>query len=91
MTVAQISLSPPVILAPMAGIMAFADEIVNVVFERGQFDAESTLMTAKALRWYAVGLPFYGIYKIFVPTFYAIGRQKIPVYCSIFGIVCAAY
>lgn len=79
-------LSVLLVLAPMVGIFVYADEIVNIVFQRGKFDATSTLMTAKALRWYAVGLPFYGIYKIFVPTFYAIGRQKIPVYCSIFAI-----
>jgi putative peptidoglycan lipid II flippase len=79
-------LSVLLVLAPMVGILVYADEIVNVIFERGKFGADSTLMTAKALRWYAVGLPFYGIYKIFVPTFYAIGRQKIPVYTSIFSI-----
>lgn len=79
-------LSILLVLAPMVGIFAYADEIVNVIFERGKFSADSTLMTAKALRWYAVGLPFYGTYKIFVPTFYAIGRQKVPVYSSIFAI-----
>ena len=79
-------LSVLLVLAPMVGIFAFSDEIVNVIFERGKFTSDSTLMTAKALRWYAVGLPFYGIYKIFVPTFYAIGRAKVPVFCSIFAI-----
>lgn len=43
-------------------------------------------MTAEALRMYALGLPFYGLYKIWVPTFYALDRQKIPVLASIFSI-----
>lgn len=68
-------------------LYVLSDEIVRVIFERGKFDGFATLMTAKALRWYALGLPFYGIYKILVPTFYAIDRQKIPVYSSIFSII----
>ncbi len=43
-------------------------------------------MTSKALVWYAIGLPFYGIYKIFVPAFYTIDRQRVPVYCSVFSV-----
>lgn len=71
----------------MIALYTCADEIVNVIFERGKFTAESTIMTAIALRWYALGLPTYSLYKILVPTFYAIDRQKVPVLCSVLGIV----
>jgi putative peptidoglycan lipid II flippase len=64
-----------------------SDEIINVIFERGRFTRESTLMTGEALRMYALGLPFYGLYKIWVPTFYALDRQKIPVIASLLSIV----
>lgn len=79
-------LSVFLVLPPMIGLLIFNEEIIRIIFEHGMFTADSTMQTAKALRWYALGLPFYGIYKIFVPTFYAIDRQKIPVYCSIFSI-----
>ena len=75
------------VIPAMIALVVFPEEIVNIIFERGKFGAESTLMTAKALRWYAIGLPLYSLYKIFVPTFYAIDRQKIPVLCSILGII----
>ncbi len=75
------------VLPAMIALVSCADEMVNVIFERGRFDSHSSFMTAKALRWYALGLPLYSIYKIFVPTFYAIDRQKIPVICSVIGIV----
>ena len=75
-----------VILPAMIIAVLFSKEIVHIIFERGRFDAHSTLMTSKALIWYAIGLPFYGIYKILVPSFYTIDRQKIPVYCSVFSI-----
>lgn len=75
-----------VVLPAMVVLLVFAQDIVHVIFERGKFSEHSTLMTAKALRWYALGLPFYGIYKILVPSFYALDRQKVPVYTSIFAI-----
>jgi putative peptidoglycan lipid II flippase len=67
-------------------LFCLSEEIVNLIFERGRFTRESTLMTAEALRMYALGLPFYGLYKILVPTFYALDRQKIPVMASLFSI-----
>lgn len=67
-------------------LFCFSEEIVNVIFERGKFDRTSTIMTAEALRMYALGLPFYGLYKIWVPVFYALDRQKIPVISSICSI-----
>lgn len=67
--------------------VGFAQEIVTIIFERGEFDAHSSYMTSKALYWYAVGLPFYGLYKIFVPAFYTIEKQMIPVYISIGSII----
>lgn len=80
-------LSLYLVLPAMVALIVCSDEIINIIFQRGKFDQNSTQMTAIALRWYAIGLPFYSLYKIFVPTFYAIDRQKIPVYCSIAGIV----
>ncbi len=67
-------------------LYCLSDEIVNLIFERGRFDRQSTVNTAEALRMYALGLPFYGLYKILVPTFYALDRQKVPVLASIFSI-----
>lgn len=75
-----------VVLPAMVVLFMLSEEIINVIFERGKFTSDSTIMTAKALRWYALGLPFYSIYKTLVPTFYTIDRQKVPVYTSIFCI-----
>jgi putative peptidoglycan lipid II flippase len=74
------------VMPAMVILYCLSDEIVNLIFERGRFDRISTLSTAEALRMYALGLPFYGLYKILVPTFYALDRQKVPVLASIFSI-----
>ena len=79
-------LSLVLIIPPMIGLIVFNEDIIKLIFERGEFKTYATTQTAQALKWYALGLPFYGIYKIFVPTFYAMDRQKVPVYSSIFSI-----
>ncbi len=75
-------------LIPAAIVLAgLSDLAVKILFERGKFDALDTQNTAVALRYYLLGLPFYGIYKLLVPVFYTLDRQKVPVYCSIFSII----
>lgn len=74
------------VMPALVVLYCLSEEIVNVIFERGRFSRESTLMTAEALRMYAIGLPSYGLYKILVPTFYALDRQKIPVIASLVSI-----
>lgn len=80
------NISLTVILPSMAIMLALSTQIVHIVFEHGKFDHHSTTMTATALNYYLMGLPFYGLYKIFVPTFYALDKQKIPVYTSIVAV-----
>ena len=65
----------------------FAREIVFLVFERGSFDAAAGDNTSIALKCYLIGLPSYGLYKIFGPTFYAIDKEKLPIGISIFCII----
>jgi putative peptidoglycan lipid II flippase len=74
------------VLPAMALLYTLSDEVVHVIFQRGRFTAFSTMMTAQALRMYVLGLPLYSLYKILVPTFYAIDRQRIPVVSSLVSI-----
>lgn len=71
----------------MVALLVCKEEMIHIIFERGEFSRLSTIMTSEALFWYALGLPFYSIYKIFVPTFYTLDRQKIPVITSIISVV----
>ena len=75
-----------VIIPAMSLLLALSQETVHLILERGRFDAQDTAMTGLALRYYLLGLPFYGLYKIFAPTFFALDRPKIPVICSVFAI-----
>jgi putative peptidoglycan lipid II flippase len=75
-----------VVLLPMILMWFMSEQVIAIVYERGEFTRASTQMTALAMRMYALGLPLYSLYKIWVPTFYALDRQKIPVYSSLVSI-----
>jgi putative peptidoglycan lipid II flippase len=64
------------------GLIVLARPIVAVIFEHGNFTAADTVATAAALQLYAIGLIGYSIVRIISPTFYAVGRSRIPVMVS---------
>lgn len=59
-----------------------APDIVELIFERGAFTKKDTQMCAQVLRFYCVGLPFFGITKILIPSLYTLDRQKKAVMSS---------
>jgi len=64
------------------GLVVLARPIVALLFERGHFTAADTAATAGALMCYAIGLSGYSIVKVATPTFYAIGKSRVPVIVS---------
>jgi putative peptidoglycan lipid II flippase len=64
------------------GLVVLARPIVALLFERGHFTPADTAATAGALMCYAIGLSGYSIVKVATPTFYAIGKSRVPVIVS---------
>ncbi len=79
-------LSLVLIVPALALMLALRDETVVLVFERGAFSSLDSARTSVALLAYLVGLPFYGLYKIFAPVFFTLDRPKVPVTISICSI-----
>ena len=52
-------------------LVALAEPIVRVLFERGAFDALATTQTAEALIAFATGLPAYVLIRVLQPGFFA--------------------
>jgi len=71
----------------MAGLIALAVPIVELIFERGQFERPDTIATAAAVVFYAPGLVGYSAVKIAAPTFYALRVSRIPVMVSVATMV----
>jgi putative peptidoglycan lipid II flippase len=69
------------------GLMVLSVPIVRVIFEHGEFTSASTAATAAALRFYAIGLVAYSVVRIASPTFYALGKNRVPVIVSMFTVV----
>ena len=69
------------------GLIVLSIPIVRVIFEHGQFLPRDTLATAAALQFYALGLVGYSVVRIASPTFYALGKNRIPVIVSIITVI----
>jgi putative peptidoglycan lipid II flippase len=61
------------------GLVLLRKEIIEVLFQHGDFDAASTALTAWALPFFAVGLSAFAMVKIIVPAFYALEDTRTPV------------
>lgn len=68
------------------GLAVLADPIISVIYERGAFNRNMTLMTAQALQFYALGLVAYSGLKVLIPAFYALDRRKTPMMISFVAI-----
>ncbi len=63
----------------MVGLILLREDIVRLLYQRGEFTASSTTLVAWALLWYAVGLVGHSIVEITSRAFYAQHDTKTPV------------
>lgn len=61
--------------------------IVNVLFERGAFTAETTRLTAAALAAFAWGVPAFVLIKVFSPGFFAREDMRRPMWFAAASVV----
>lgn len=60
------------------GAIVLATPIVKLLFQRGEFDARATSMTAIALIMYSIGMIAFGLRDILGKVFYALQDTKTP-------------
>jgi putative peptidoglycan lipid II flippase len=61
------------------GLILLRRPIVALLFQRGEFDANSTQLVAWALLWYAAGLVGHSLVEILSRAFYALKDTRTPV------------
>ncbi|HEV7807427.1 MAG TPA: murein biosynthesis integral membrane protein MurJ [Solirubrobacteraceae bacterium] len=67
------------LLIPAAACtLALAVPITRLVYERGEFDADSTRLVAEALFWFSFSLPFAGANLLLTRTFFSLQRPWLP-------------
>jgi murein biosynthesis integral membrane protein MurJ len=75
-----------IVFVPTAiGLFFFSDIVTQLVFQRGAFDAQSTILTANSLSIYAMGMPAFAIETVLVIFYFSIADTKTPV---LIGILC---
>ena len=72
--------------ATMALLIA-SEEIISSLFGYGSFDELSVKNSAKALFYFAVGLPAFALIKVFSTFFFARYNTKLPFYISLISVL----
>lgn len=70
----------------MVGLIIMGQLAISTLFERGQFSATDSLMVAKAVSAYAIGLPAAMIIRILSAGFFGRGDTQTPFYSAIFAV-----
>ena len=63
----------------MVGLIVLRESIVTLLFQRGEFDAVATRLTAQALLYYSLGLWAFSAVRIVTATFFAMQDTRTPV------------
>lgn len=71
-----------VALPAACGLMLLDTPIIQLLFERGEFDAEATRITAIALMWMCPGLVFQSATMLLVRVYYARENVRLPLLAS---------
>jgi len=69
------------------GILAFSDETVQIVYERGAFDVAATNLTSGAFFYYGLGLTFFVMNELFTKIYYSMRNTKVPIVCSGISVI----
>lgn len=75
-------------IIPMSvGVALISNDIIKIIYERGEFTSHSTLLTSNALMYYAIGMIGYGLMEVLNKAFYAMQDSKTPMLTSIIAII----
>ena len=68
-------------------LIALAEPIFRLLFERGRFDADSTSQAALALMCLAPGLVAFSVVNVLARAFFALGDTRTPMKVSVFCLI----
>ncbi len=69
------------------GLIILGNNIIRILFQRGEFTPYSTMITSQALIFYAIGLFSYGGIKILAFSFYSTQDTLTPVKTAIISLI----
>lgn len=75
------------LLPATLGLMFFAEPVIGLLFEHGEFTRRSTQVTAVATIYYAPGIVAFGLQKLFMNSLYARRNSKTPALITFFTLI----
>ena len=69
------------------GAIAYSNQIVQIIYERGAFDSTSTSLTGMAFLFYSVGLIFSSLNSLFIQAYYSMHDMKTPMIFGAVGVI----
>ena len=67
-----------ILLPATAAILVLADPMIRLVYQRGEFGPEQTVLVGTALFWFAFALPTNGLYLLLSRAFFGLQQPWIP-------------
>lgn len=74
------------ILPATVGLIILRHPLIQILFQRGNFDADATSRTALAFLGYSPGLPAAALDQTFIFAFYAMKNTLTPVLVGVLGV-----
>lgn len=71
----------------MLGLIFLNTEIVALIYQHGSFTASDTVITARTLLFYSLGLPFYSLHTIFIRIYYSRLNTKYPSFVAVVMLI----
>jgi len=75
-----------VVLPVMAAVFVLAEEGTAILYLRGAFTAEDTILTTQALRCFAIGMPAFCLTEMISRIMYARMSVRVPMISSLCGV-----
>ena len=79
-----------VLVPAAAAILVLSDPMTELVYQRGEFDANQTELVATALFWFAFALPFNGLFLLMTRTFFSLQQPWLPTGIAAVNLVLTA-
>jgi putative peptidoglycan lipid II flippase len=70
----DLTLAGLLVLIGSAYVIAYAPQLIELLFQRGAFDAQDTTATASVMRVYALGLLGHSLTGVLTRTFFSVAR-----------------
>jgi putative peptidoglycan lipid II flippase len=79
-----------VLLPATAAILALSHPIIELVYQRGEFNSHDTQIVSTALFWFAFSLPTNGVYLLQTRTFFSLQRPWQATALAVIDLVVSA-